>query len=140
MTVCESVAATEESELRTETTNRGEPGRRQSKRYVRASWFMFAPAVFRADLVRGEIGRVCVWTVNAPWRYLVSPQALQFQHSIGRLIGGRGHAEDLPELHHLAGQPVQFEAVAALQIVQQRRLEAGRSGFGELHAVVGKIG
>ncbi len=50
--------------------------------------------------------------------------AVRLQHRIDGGIGRRRHAKLTAERGHAAGEPVELEAVAALEIVQQRSLEA----------------
>ena len=46
------------------------------------------------------------------------PEAVWFQDRIDRLVGGHGHRKFAAQFDHLAGQPVQFQPVAAFEIVR----------------------
>src|SRR6185437_4782023 len=61
---------------------------------------------------------------------------VELHRGIDRFACGHRHAELMAERHHLAGEPVELEPVAGFEIVEHRRLHAGRGVVGKRYAVV----
>ena len=62
---------------------------------------------------------------------------MQLEHRVNRVAGRRGDAKLAAERAHFAGEPVEFEAITALEIVRHGCLHSGLNFVhDEIHAIV----
>src|SRR4029078_3996500 len=70
-------------------------------------------------------------------RFAVLSHSMQLERSVDRVTGRRRNTEFLAERAHFACEPVEREAIAALEVVRHRCLHAGLALVDDkIHAIV----
>src|SRR4029078_11220394 len=83
------------------------------------------------------VGVSTLWQGEIPTR---NPQTVELKRSVNGRIGGDRNAQCPPKFHNASRQPVEFEAIATLEIVQHRGLHAVWYRGRIIEAVLGEIG